>query len=168
MPVNDNLVDLEVVSIRNVLIDPVNILTSERRKKDKITGTGGQDLFLNGPGADRLKGKGGADVFWFNREERYGKKHAEKIADFDPQEDVIVFGSARFDGMSDDPEFVSVRRKSDSKKAAKSNIEFIYWSKKGKLYFNSNGDEPGFGDGGLFARLSGEPDLSVLSFGFSD
>ena len=151
-----------------MLINPVNILTSERRKKDKITGTGGQDLFLNGPGADRLKGKGGADIFWFNREERYGKKHAEKIVDFDAQEDVIVLGGRRFMGMSEDPEFISVKRKSDSKRAAKSDVEFIYWSKKGKLYFNSNGDESGFGDGGLFARLSGAPDLSVLSFGFTE
>ena len=161
-------VDPGAESITQVLINPINVLTSERRKKDKITGTDAQDLFLNGPGADRFKGKGGADIFWFNRQEPYGKKHAEKILDFNQQEDVVILGGSQFLGMSDEPKFISVVRKSDYKDAAMTDVEFIYWSKKGRLYFNSNGDESGFGEGGLFARLSGAPDLSVLSVGFTE
>ena len=96
------------------------------------------------------------------------KKQAEKIVDFNQQEDVIILGGSQFVGMSYEPEFVSVERKSDSKTAAMTDVEFIYWSKKGRLYFNANGDEPGFGEGGLFARLRGAPDLSVLSVGFTE
>ena len=70
--------------------------------------------------------------------------------------------------MSDDPQFISVKRKSNFKSAIKSDVEFVYWSKKGALYFNSNGEESGFGNGGLFAILSGAPDLSVSSLGFTD
>ena len=171
--IGDEFVDSDstssgAASIANVLIDPVSVLSSEGLGKDKIIGTTEQDLFLNGPGADRLRGKGGADIFWFNRDESFGKKHAEKILDFNQSEDVIVLGGSRFVGMSEDPDFVSVERKSEFKAAVKSDVEFIYWSKKGKLFFNSNGDESGFGEGGLFARLSGKPDLSVLSLGFTE
>jgi hypothetical protein len=143
------------------------ILTSESRKKDKIIGTSLQDLFLNGLGADQFTGKGGSDIFWFDRPESFGKKHAEKILDFDLSFDVIIFGSGRFSSMDDEPDFVSVVGKKEFKKALRTNIDFIYESKKGRLFFNSNGDEPGAGDGGMFARLIGKPALTSDSLGFT-
>ena len=155
-------------SIRNISILLSNPLTSERRRRDKITGTIGDDLFLNGLGADRFKGRGGTDVFLFDRKEKYGKKHADKIVDFNLNNDLIVFGNGRFNGMSDDPQFISVERKKNFKSAIKSDVEFVYWAKRGALYFNSNGEKSGFGNGGLFAILSGAPDLSVLSLGLTD
>ena len=74
-----------------------------------------QDLFLNGRGADQFKGQGGSDIFWFQRPEPFGKKHAEKILDFDLSLDVIILGSGRFGGMNENPGFVSVAGKKDFK-----------------------------------------------------
>ena len=40
----------------------------------------------------------------------------------------------------------------------------IYFRNKGKLFFNANGKEAGFGDtGGLIARLKGQPILTIDS-----
>lgn len=57
------------------------------------------------------KGKGGADIFGFDRPEPFGKKPAEKTLDFDQAQDVIILGSNRFGGMDEVPDFVSVVRK---------------------------------------------------------
>ena len=46
-----------------------------------------------------------------------------------------------------------VTGKKSSKKAARSKMDFVYDGKKGLLYFNENGKEEGWGDGGLFAKL---------------
>ena len=45
------------------------------------------------------------------------------------------------------------------KKASKTNNPFVYDEKKGFLYFNENGKEKGWGDGGLLAILQGKPKL---------
>ena len=37
----------------------------------------------------------------------------------------------------------------------------LYTTKKGLLYFNENQDEKGWGDGGIFARLKGAPELGA-------
>ena len=60
------------------------------------------------------------------------KKHADKIVDFNLNNDLIVFGNGRFKGMSDDPQFISVERKKNFKSAIKSDVEFVYWSKRGR------------------------------------
>ena len=36
--------------------------------------------------------------------------------------------------------------------------------KKGLLYFNENGKQKGWGDGGLFAKLQGAPELGSSDF----
>ena len=77
-PVDSDPVSTGAQSIRNISILLSNPLTSERRRRDKITGTIGDDLFLNGLGADRFKGRGGTDVFLFDRKEKYGKSMLTK------------------------------------------------------------------------------------------
>ena len=37
--------------------------------------------------------------------------------------------------------------------------DFLYDRKKGGLYFNENGSDKGFGDGGIIAILKGSPDI---------
>ena len=37
---------------------------------------------------------------------------------------------------------------------------FLYDQKKGGFYFNENGADKGFGDGGIIAILKGAPDLT--------
>ena len=51
-------------------------------------------------------------------------------------------------------------------KIAKQDIDFLYDQKKGGLYFNENGLEKGFGDGGIVAILKGAPDLTESNFEF--
>ena len=125
-------------------------------------------MFLNGVGKNRLRGRRGADIFWFDRDEKFGKRHAERILDYKPSNDVIIFGGNRFKGMSDEPAFLSVKRKADFNAAMQTETEFVYWSAKGGLYFNANGADRGGGDGGLFALLSGKPALTVASIGFTE
>ena len=43
-------------------------------------------------------------------------------------------------------------------------VDFIYFSPKGRLFYNENGDESGFGDGGLIAKLAKRPDLAAEDF----
>ena len=40
-------------------------------------------------------------------------------------------------------------------------IDFLYDQKKGSLYFNENGADKGFGDGGIIAILKGAPELTA-------
>ena len=52
------------------------------------------------------------------------------------------------------------------KKLAKQGIDFLYNQKKGGLYFNENGENKGFGEGGIIAILKGAPDLSSSNHAF--
>ena len=68
--------------------------------------------------------------------------------------------------MGEEPGFVSVVGKR-FKKSLLTDVDFIYESKKGRLFFNANGDDPGAGDGGVFAQLIGKPALTNDSLGFT-
>ena len=117
-----------------------------------------------GFGKDVLKGGGGADGFLFNQLSEYGKKKADKINDFNPEEgDSILVDKDVFD-LSNKIKIKVVAGKKASKKAAKSINDFIYDDKKGLLYFNENGESKGWGDGGLFAKLQGAPKLGESDF----
>ena len=61
---------------------------------------------------------------------------------------MIILGSGRFCSMGEEPGFVSVVGKR-FKKSLLTDVDFIYESKKGRLFFNANGDDPGAGDGGM-------------------
>ena len=47
------------------------------------------------------------------------------------------------------------------KQLAKQDVDFLYDRKQGVLYFNENGAEKGFGDGGIIAILKGAPNLGM-------
>lgn len=46
------------------------------------------------------------------------------------------------------------------KKIAKQDFDFLYHQTEGGLFFNENGSDKGFGDGGIIAILKGAPDLT--------
>ena len=50
------------------------------------------------------------------------------------------------------------------KKGSKRDVDFVYDEKKGLLYFNEDGIQKGWGDGGLFAKLQGAPELGAEDF----
>ena len=58
----------------------------------------------------------------------------------------------------------TVASKKALKKASITNKPFVYDEKKGFLYYNENGKESGWGDGGLLAILQGKPELGASDF----
>ena len=134
------------------------------KKKDKITGTSDGEVLAGMNGKNVLKGGEGADGFFFNQPGGFGNKHVDQIKDFDSDDgdsilvDLEVFGNIKSIKLK------SYSSKNKVKKAAKSKNDFVYDDKKGLLYFNENGKQKGWGDGGLFAKLQGAPELGADDF----
>lgn len=132
------------------------------KNKDKIFGTSNCEILAGQAGKDVLVGGGEADGFLFNASNGFDKKEVDKIIDFDSY-DVILLDKTVFN-LSDEILLKVVTGKKASKKAAKSKNDFIYDDKKGLLYFNENGKDKGWGDGGLFVKLQGAPELGASDF----
>ena len=142
-------------------IDAVIIGTSQ---KDKLTGTAQGEILSGMEGKDKLKGYEGADGFLFHQSGGLGREHADRIKDFDSTEgDSIVLDNDLF-GLDTEIELKLCQSKKDVRKALKSEANFVYDERKGFLYFNQDGEEKGSGDGGLFAKLKGAPELGVSDF----
>ena len=132
-------------------------------KKDKITGSSEGEILSGGKGKDVLKGGDGADGFLFKSPD-FGKKKVDKIKDFNNEAgDSIIIDKTIFE-VGKKVSLKSVSGKKALKKAFASNKEFVYDEKKGFLYFNENGKEKGWGDGGLFVKLQGAPELGITDF----
>ena len=93
------------------------------------------------------------------------KKSADKITNFNPSIDTLQIDSDSFD-MGESSTFQSGKNKKSIKKLANKDFDFLYDEKKGWLYFNENGSDKGFGDGGIIAILKGAPDLSADNLEF--
>lgn len=142
----------------------IESLIIETNEKDKITGTSTSEVLAGQEGKDVLKGGDDADGFFFNAPNGFGKKETDKIKDFDPDEgDSVLVGKDAFD-LGKNIKLQVVTGKKLSKKAATSTKDFIYDDRKGFLYYNENGKEEGWGDGGLFAKLQGAPELDTSDF----
>jgi hypothetical protein len=91
---------------------------------------------------------------------KYKIKFIDKITNFNPSTDTLEIDTASF-SIDNSATFASGKNKKVvKKKLAKQDFEFLYDEKKGGLYFNENGSDKGFGDGGLIAILKDAPDLS--------
>jgi hypothetical protein len=146
--------------LKNNFIDTIIVGT---KKKDVIIGSSEGEVIAGLENKDVLKGGDGADGFLFSTNE-FGNKKADLIRDFDPDEgDSIVVKQDTFN-IYGKIKIKSVNGKSKAKQAAKSKNDFIYDNKNGLLYFNEDGKEKGWGDGGLLAKLQGKPDLSADDF----
>ena len=90
----------------------------------------------------------------------FKKKHIDRITNFNPSIDTLEIDTDSF-GIDSSATFATGKnKKAVKKKLAKQDFDFIYDEKKGGLYFNENGAEKGFGDGGIIAILKGAPDLT--------
>ena len=69
-------------------------------------------------------------------------------------------------GIDSSATFGSAKNKKELNKLAKKDFDFLYDDKKVGLYFNENGSDKGFGDGGIIAIIKGAPDLTVSSLEF--
>ena len=92
---------------------------------------------------------------------KFNKRSADKITNFNPSTDTLEIDTESF-GIDSSATFASGANKKEVKKVlAKQDVDFFYDQKKGGLYFNENGEEKGFGDGGIIAILKGAPDLTA-------
>ena len=97
---------------------------------------------------------------------KFNKKSADKITNFNPSTDTLEIDTDSF-GISSTATFASGKNKKAIKKQlAKQDFDFLYDQKKGGLYFNENGSDKGFGDGGIIAILKGAPDLTSSNLEF--
>jgi len=91
---------------------------------------------------------------------KFNKKSADKITNFNTSTDTLEIDTDSF-GIDSPATFATGKnKKAVKKKLAKLDIDFLYEEKKGGLYFNENGADKGFGDGGIIAILKGAPDLT--------
>ena len=121
-------------------------------------------------GKGKLKGTNVADAFTFNSFELFSKKNADKIIGFDASEgDTIAVSAIAFPGLEDvsDISFATTKSKKELKQLSKDDYDFVYFEKKGRLYFDGNGSVKNWGnsdEGGLVAILKGNPELSDEDF----
>ena len=105
------------------------------------------------------------DEFRFELADQFGKAKADRITGFSPDDgDKLALSTSAFPGLSEiNLVTVSSKRQLKAQQTLPSNI--IYFEAKGKLYFDQNATEKGYGkEGGLFAILKGGPDLTESSF----
>ncbi len=101
-----------------------------------------------------------------NKPSKFKKKSADKITNFYPLTDTLEINTDSF-GIDSSATYASGKNKKKVKKVlAKQDLDFLYDQKKGGLYFNENGSEKGFGDGGIIAILKGAPDLTASNLEF--
>ena len=131
---------------------------------DRLNGLAGNDELDGGHGKDVLVGGGGADRFVFNKVGGFGSKNFDKIADFNPEEGDSILLDKNVFNLGEVITMKNVSKKKKAKQASKSGVDFVYDNKKGLLYFNQDGMEKGWGDGGLFAKLQGAPELGAENF----
>ena len=94
------------------------------------------------------------------RQDVFKRRFADKITNFNPSIDTLEIDTDSF-GIDSSTTFAAGKNKrAVMKKLAKQDFDFLYDQKKGGLYFNENGADKGFGDGGIIAILNGAPDLT--------
>ncbi|NES67698.1 MAG: calcium-binding protein, partial [Okeania sp. SIO2D1] len=131
---------------------------------DSISGDLGSDTLIGGQGIDTLTGGEDADIF-----ELAVGEGLDMIADFVPQQDIILLDKSTFTaitsdsgtGFSVDAEFAIVTSDFD---AETSEAVIVYNSNNGKLFYNTNGTAAEFGSGGEFANLTNIASISENDF----
>ena len=97
---------------------------------------------------------------------KFNKRSADKITNFNPSTDTLEIDCDSF-GIDSSATFAIGKNKKKVKKIlAKQDFDFLYDQKKGGLYFNENGPDKGFGDGGIIAILKGAPDMTANNLEF--
>ena len=97
---------------------------------------------------------------------KYKIKFIDRITNFNAITDTLEIDTDSF-GIDSSATFAAGKNKKIvKKKLAKQDFDLLYDQKKGGLYFNENGSEKGFGDGGIIAILKGAPDLTSTNLEF--
>jgi len=105
-------------------------------------------------------------IFLVHKPSKFETKSADTITHFDSAIDTLGIDSESF-GLNGPATFAAGRNKKVvARQLAKLDIDFLYDQKKGFLYYNENGSEKSFGDGGILAILKGAPDLTTTDIRF--
>ena len=115
---------------------------------------------------EEIIGEGKSNTNTLEKPSQCNKKSADKITNFNPSIDTLEIDTDSF-GIDSSATFAAGKnKKAVKKKLAKQDFDFLYDEKKGRLYFNENGADKGFGDGGIIAILKGAPDLTSSDLEF--
>ena len=124
-------------------------------------------------GKGKLRGTDFADAFTFESLDVFTKKGADKIIGFNSsQGDSINISPEAFPALKSSSviSFASTNKKKELKLLSKQDYDFVYFEKKGRLYFDGNGSKKNWGnttdEGGLVAVLKGKPELTLDDFTF--
>ena len=123
-------------------------------------------IVTTGKGKKKLKAlDDSSDEFRFELANQFGKGKADHITGFSPDDgDQLALSTNAFRGLSE-INLVTVSSNRQLKAQQKQPSNFIYYEAEGKLYFDQNESNKGYGkEGGLFAILKGGPDLTESSF----
>ncbi len=142
---------------------------------DMLKGGAGNDRLNGGAGNDTLMGGNKSDLFIFNTNQPFDTDDVgvDTITDFEQGVDFILLDLDTFDAITsvpsdrDTPGFsvASEFEVVDTDAAAATSDALIVHSTEngvGRLFYNENGAEAGFGDGGQFATVL--PVLTVEDF----
>ena len=96
---------------------------------------------------------------------KFNKKSAKKINYFNSRSETLEINTDSF-GIDAAASFAIAKNGRELNQLAKKNKDFLYNRKSGYLYFNENGSEKGYGDGGIAAILKGAPKLKSKNLKF--
>ena len=99
------------------------------------------------------------------RPDKFKQSKVDKITNFNPSTDILEIDTDSF-GIDSSATFATAKNKRKLRKLTKKEFDFLYDQKKGGLYFNENGSDKGFGDGGIIAILKGAPELTASNLEF--
>jgi hypothetical protein len=110
-------------------------------------------------------GASGGDLFALTGAPTFGAQAADRITNFNPKEnDKLQIDLSTFDGAIG--KLKIAKKTKQVAKLGKKDIDFVYDRQAGYLYYNENGKQAGFGDGGIFAILEGKPKVGTGNFEF--
>ena len=134
---------------------------------EEIDPLAGDNVIHSQRGKGKLVGGLGADEFRFDTFDKFGKKGRDKIIDFNSEEgDFLTISEYAIPGLekeTGDINFATASSRKELRQLSKEGHDFIYFEKKGRLFFDGNGTDKGFGskdEGGLMAILKGKPELT--------
>ena len=158
--------DLDLAVLFDLGLDVIK-WSSEREPQPALKSEPYDGIIESVRGKGKLKGTSVADAFTFESFEAFTKKSADKIIGFNAsQGDTIAVSAVAFPSLKDvsDISFASTKRKKELKQLFKDDYDFVYFEKKGRLFFDGNGFDKKWGDsdeGGLVAILKGNPVLTA-------
>ncbi|MEH2050724.1 choice-of-anchor D domain-containing protein [Nostoc sp.] len=146
-----------------------NDIIDGKSGNDLLRGGAGNDLLIGGQGNDTLVGGIGADSFIYNTNAAFTSAAVgiDAIADFNHSEgDKIVLDKTTFNAITSvlGTGFSNASDFQITSLGAVSNAAIIYDPATGQLLYNQNGSAAGFGSGGQFAQLTGQPTLTASDF----